>query len=130
MKVVTVLWLLLVALVMAVVAIFAVSNAGPVEISFFHWHHPVSLALVVVGSFLFGGIVMAALAVPGRIRLGLRVRHLERQMASAAGAVDSVNPPATALPGEANSAEPTPFAVPTTPDSQQPSSRPQPTERR
>lgn len=82
MKVTTAVWLVVVALVAAAVAVFAVSNAQPVPIDFVGWRPAPSLALLVIGAFLCGGVVVAGISLPGRIRLGLRVRALERQLAA------------------------------------------------
>ncbi len=82
MKTTTVLWLVLVALVAAAVAVFAASNAQSVQIHFMGWQPEPSLALLVIGAFLAGGVVVGAISLPGRIRLGLRVRTLERQLAA------------------------------------------------
>jgi uncharacterized integral membrane protein len=82
-KVTTALWLVLIALVVAAVAVFAVDNAQAVEIRFLSYHQSPSLALVIIGAFLCGGVVVAAASLPGRVRLALRLRHLERRMAAA-----------------------------------------------
>jgi uncharacterized integral membrane protein len=81
-KLTTALWLIVVALVTAAVAVFAVSNAQPVQIRFVGWEPAPSLALLVIGAFLCGGVLVAGLSLPGRIRLGLRLRALQRQLAA------------------------------------------------
>jgi uncharacterized integral membrane protein len=81
-RVTTALWLVLIAVLVAAVAVFAVANAGPVEIRFLSFHHAASLALVVIGSFICGGLAVAGVSAPGRVRLELRLRRLERRLAA------------------------------------------------
>lgn len=54
--------------IMAVVAIFSVQNAKPVEISFFFWSFEASLAIVLFLSVLSGILIAALIALPGKIR--------------------------------------------------------------
>jgi len=77
---------LLVALVGAVIAVFAIQNIDPVTIHFLGWRIEAALSLVVLLSILVG-IVLTSLVGAIRLwKLRARIRQLENRLAqSAAG---------------------------------------------
>ncbi|MBC7104447.1 MAG: LapA family protein [Firmicutes bacterium] len=61
-----------------VVAVFAVQNARPVDVSFLVWRLPdLSLVLVIFWSAVLGALVVFLPAFGRQLRLALRVRELE-----------------------------------------------------
>jgi len=70
-----------VALIFAlVVAIFAVQNAGMVEINFLIWQFPqTSLVLVILGSAAFGALFVFLLGLVKQLRMLREIRNLRNQ---------------------------------------------------
>ncbi|MGB9886855.1 MAG: lipopolysaccharide assembly protein LapA domain-containing protein [Moorellales bacterium] len=68
---------LLVVLVFALlVAVFAVQNAGPVDVRFLGWHFPnLSLALLIIGSLILGAFLAL---IPGLARQASLRRQLRQ----------------------------------------------------
>lgn len=63
-----------------VVAIFAVQNAGPVEIKFLTWQfRRISLVLVILGSAAFGALVIFLLGAVKQVRQAREIRELKSQ---------------------------------------------------
>ncbi|MDK2815295.1 MAG: hypothetical protein PWP18_1208 [Thermoanaerobacter sp.] len=75
------------ALIFAIiVAVFAISNAGPVDISFLYWHYSISQALVILLSAAIGAIIVWIIGLFGQIRysvtirgLNIRIKELEKE---------------------------------------------------
>jgi uncharacterized integral membrane protein len=70
---------LLMILVGAALAIFAMQNSKPVAIEFLIWQKNVALALVILVSTLAGLLFASMVALVEQIRLRSRIRALERQ---------------------------------------------------
>jgi uncharacterized integral membrane protein len=88
----------LMALVGAAVAVFAVQNLDPVVIAFLGWRvQGMPLALVILGSLVSGMILAWAAAMVPYLRLRARLRQCERSLAQG-----SRGP----LPGRAESGAP------------------------
>ncbi|QGP90767.1 Lipopolysaccharide assembly protein A domain protein [Neomoorella glycerini] len=63
------------------VAIFAVQNAGPVEINFLSWQFSnISLVLVILGSAAFGALVVFLLGAVRQVRQAREIRELKSQL--------------------------------------------------
>jgi len=63
------------------VAIFAVQNAGPVEIKFLAWQFSnISLVLVILGSAAFGALVVFLLGAVRQVRQAREIRELKSQL--------------------------------------------------
>ena len=87
---------LLVALLGAAIALFAVQNNNVVVIRFLGWQIEGALSLVVLASVLVGVVLTALLGVVRQWKLRSRIRQLENQLAwlPASGAQGgSPNPP-------------------------------------
>lgn len=72
---------LLVALLSAAIALFAVQNNNPVVIRFVGWQMEGALSLVVLLSILVGVILTALLGVVRHWKLRSRIRQLENKLA-------------------------------------------------
>lgn len=72
---------LLVALLSAAIALFAIQNNNPVVIRFVGWQMEGALSLVVLLSVLVGVIVTALLGVVRHWKLRSRIRQLENKLA-------------------------------------------------
>ncbi len=72
---------LLVALLGAAIALFAVQNGSPVVIRFLGWQVEGALSLVVLLSVLVGIILTALLGVVRHWKLRSRIRQLENKLA-------------------------------------------------
>src|SRR5262249_14865741 len=72
---------LLVALVGAVIAVFAIQNIGPVVIRFLGWQIEGALSLVVLLSVLLGIVLASLIGVVPHWRLRARIRQLENRVA-------------------------------------------------
>jgi uncharacterized integral membrane protein len=85
-----------IALIGGAVALFAVQNWNPVDITFIGYHMTgLPLSLVIIAS-LFAGIVPAVLVgMIRRIRLRVRIRQLEGQLARLAPATPTPTPAST-----------------------------------
>ncbi|AIS52104.1 hypothetical protein TKV_c09250 [Thermoanaerobacter kivui] len=69
------------ALIFAIlVAIFAISNAGPVDISFLYWHYSISQALVILLSAAIGAIIVGIIGVFGQIRYSVTIKGLNNRI--------------------------------------------------
>ncbi|NNG67418.1 LapA family protein [Caldanaerobacter subterraneus] len=69
------------ALIFAIiVAIFAISNSGPVDISFLYWHYSMSQALVILLSAAVGAIIVGIIGVFGQIRYSATIRGLNNRI--------------------------------------------------
>ena len=72
---------LLVALLGAAVALFAIQNNSMVVIRFLAWHIEGALSLVILLSALVGVVLTALLGVVRHWKLRSRIRQLENQLA-------------------------------------------------
>jgi putative membrane protein len=72
---------LLVALLGAAIALFAIQNNNPVVIRFLGWQVQGALSLVVLLSILVGVILTALLGVVRHWKLRSRIRQLENKLA-------------------------------------------------
>jgi putative membrane protein len=72
---------LLVALLGAAIALFAIQNGRPVEIRFLAWQVEAALSLVILLSVLVGVILTALLGVVRLWKLRSRIRQLENKLA-------------------------------------------------
>jgi uncharacterized integral membrane protein len=72
---------LLVVLVFALlVAVFAVQNAGPVDVRFLGWHFPnLSLALLIIGSLILGALLTLVLGLTKQASLRRQLRQYQQQ---------------------------------------------------
>ncbi len=77
---------LLVALVGAVIAVFAIQNIGPVVIRFLGWQIEGALSLVVLLSILVGIVLTSFLGAFRLWTLRSRIRQLENRLAQAGAA--------------------------------------------
>jgi uncharacterized integral membrane protein len=62
------------------VAIFAIQNAGNVEIRFFSWHFSVSQAVVILGSAIVGSIILLLLGLVNQIKQNLKMKQLSKEL--------------------------------------------------
>jgi putative membrane protein len=72
---------LLVAVVGAAIAVFAIQNIDPVPIGFLGWQIKAALSLVVLLSILLGMILTSLLGIVPHWRLRARIRQLESRLA-------------------------------------------------
>ena len=73
---------LLIAMLGAAVAFFALQNPAPIAVNFFHWRSPeLPLSLLMLFSALAGVLLTALSSVGEHLRVSRRVRHLERELA-------------------------------------------------
>jgi putative membrane protein len=87
---------LLVALLGAAIALFAIQNNSPVVIRFLAWRVEAPQSVVVLLSILAGVILMALLGVVRHWKLRSRIRQLESRLArsQASGSPDTSKDPA------------------------------------
>jgi uncharacterized integral membrane protein len=74
--------LLLIIVLLALVAAFAVQNPGILTVNFLHLSGSTSLLVVIVVAFGTGVIVGLLFGIPTSMRRGRRVRELEGELAS------------------------------------------------
>ncbi|HHW56906.1 MAG TPA: DUF1049 domain-containing protein [Clostridia bacterium] len=69
------------ALIFAIiVAIFAIYNAGPVDIKFLHWQYSISQALVILLSTAIGAIIVGIIGVFAQIKYSTTIRGLNNKI--------------------------------------------------
>lgn len=69
----------IISLIFAVlVAIFAIQNAGNVEVKFFLANFTISQAVVILGSAIIGAIIVLLLGLIKQIRLNLKIKQLTK----------------------------------------------------
>lgn len=85
--------LLIFALIFALgVAIFAIQNANPVDISFlFYKFHDISLVLVILISVLTGALIVFLLSLVSKITYLRKIRALEKQNESLENKLQSMD---------------------------------------
>lgn len=71
--------IILILLFALVVAVFAIQNSNPVTIKLFQWEDRVSLAFIIIGSIVFGSIVMAVVTSFTQLKMGKKIRSLKRK---------------------------------------------------
>jgi len=88
----------LLALIFALlVAIFAIQNAGMVEINFLVWRFPqISLVLVILGSAAFGAIFVFLLGLVKQLKMSRAIWELKSQNKKLNEALARLEQPATA----------------------------------
>ena len=74
--------LILIVVLLALVAAFAVQNPGIITVQFLHLSTGTSLLVVIVAAFGIGVLVGFLGAVPASLRKGRRVRELEEEVSS------------------------------------------------
>jgi uncharacterized integral membrane protein len=74
--------LLLIIVLLALVAAFAVQNPGILTVRFLHLSGDTSLVVVIVLAFGAGVLVGLLCGIPASIRRGRKVRELEQEIAS------------------------------------------------
>jgi uncharacterized integral membrane protein len=85
----------LMAVIGAAVAVFALQNLDPVVIRFVAWRiEGAPLALVVLLSLISGIVLMALIGLVQQWKLRSRIRQLERSLARAEAQATAVPPPA------------------------------------
>lgn len=73
----------IISLIFAVlVAIFAIQNAGNVEVKFFLANFTISQAVVILGSAIIGAIIVLLLGLIKQIRLNLKIKQLTKEIDS------------------------------------------------
>jgi lipopolysaccharide assembly protein A len=72
---------LLVAVVGALIAVFAIQNINPVPIRFLGWHIESALSLVVLLSVLLGIVLTSLVGLIPHWKLRSRIRQLENRIA-------------------------------------------------
>ncbi len=86
--------LVLLVVVLALVAAFAVQNPGVVTVRFMHLSADTSLLVIVVLSFAVGLLAGWLAGVPASLRRARRIRELEAQAAAKARPAGAPGPPA------------------------------------
>lgn len=70
----------IVSLIFAVVvAIFAIQNAGSVDVKFFYAKFRISQAVVILGSAIIGAIIAVLLGLIKQIKLNMKVKQLTKE---------------------------------------------------
>lgn len=72
---------LLVAVIGALIAVFAVQNINPVVIRFLGWQREAALSLVILVSILLGIILTSLVGLVPHWKLRSKIRQLENQVA-------------------------------------------------
>lgn len=62
------------------VAIFAIQNAGSVEINFLFTKFTVSQAVVILGSTIVGAIIVLLLSLIKQIKQNMKIKHLNKEV--------------------------------------------------
>ena len=62
------------------VAIFAIQNAGNVEVKFFFWRFMVSQAVVILISAIVGAIIVLLLGLIKQIRQNMKIKQLSKEV--------------------------------------------------
>jgi lipopolysaccharide assembly protein A len=75
---------LLVAVIGALIAVFAVQNINPVVIRFLGWQREAALSLVILLSILLGIILTSLVGLVPHWKLRSKIRQLENQVAQRA----------------------------------------------
>lgn len=71
----------IVSLIFAIiVAIFAIQNAGSVEVRFFFSEFTISQAVVILGSAIIGAIIVVLLGLIKQIKQNLKIKQLNKEV--------------------------------------------------
>lgn len=74
-------WGLILALIFAlVIAIFSVANVDPVTVNYLFGEAKWPLVLVIIGSVLMGGLIVASIGIFKLIQLQMQVKKLKKQL--------------------------------------------------
>jgi uncharacterized integral membrane protein len=74
--------LVITTLLLMGIVITGIQNSMPLEVKFIVWNHQMSLTALIFYSSVFGGAVVAVLALPKLVRKCLQVRRLNKEMVS------------------------------------------------
>ena len=72
--------LIITFLLLMAIVITSLQNSMPLELRFISWNHPMSLTALIFYSSLFGGAIVAVLALPKLVKKFLQVRRLNREI--------------------------------------------------
>jgi uncharacterized integral membrane protein len=72
--------LVITTLLLLGIVITGIQNSMPLEVKFVAWNHQMSLTALIFYSSVFGGAVVAVLALPKLVKKGLQVRKLNKEM--------------------------------------------------
>ena len=72
--------LIITFLLLLAIVITSIQNSMPLEVNFVAWNHQMSLTALIFFSSLFGGAVVAVLALPKLVKKCLQVRRLNKEM--------------------------------------------------
>lgn len=72
--------LIITFLLLLAIVITGIQNSMPLELKFIAWNHQMSLTALIFYSSLFGGAVVAVLALPKLVKKSLQVRKLNKEM--------------------------------------------------
>jgi uncharacterized integral membrane protein len=88
---------LLIAMLGAAAAFFALQNPTPIAVNFFHWRSAeLPLSLLMLFSALAGVLLAVLSSVAEHLRLSSRIRHLERELARERRLVEYLETPPSA----------------------------------
>ncbi len=73
--------IILVLLFALVVAVFAIQNASAVTIKIFQWQDEVSLAFVILGSIVFGSLIMGVVTSFTQLKMGKKIKKVKKEKA-------------------------------------------------
>ncbi len=62
------------------IVITSIQNSMPLEVKFIAWNHAMSLTALIFYSSLFGGAIVAVLALPKLVKNLLQIRRLNREI--------------------------------------------------
>lgn len=63
-----------------IVAIFAVQNAGNIDVNFFFWNFTISQAIVIFGSAILGGLTVLLLGLIKQIKQNRKIKKLTKEV--------------------------------------------------
>jgi uncharacterized integral membrane protein len=72
--------LMITFLILLAIVITSLQNSMPVDLKFIAWNHQMSLTALILFSSLFGGAVVAVLALPKLVKKFLDVRSSKRDI--------------------------------------------------
>jgi len=72
--------LIITFLLLLAIVITSIQNSMPLEVNFVAWNHQMSLTALIFFSSLFGGAVVAVLALPKLVKKCLQVRRLNKEI--------------------------------------------------
>lgn len=63
-----------------IVAIFAIQNAGSIDVNFFFWNFTISQAIVIFGSAIIGGVIVFLLGLIKQIKQNRKIKKLTKEV--------------------------------------------------